>query len=147
MADSPSTSSGLGKILSKTNRRHKKGNSDSASNSIISTESDNSKNLRQSLENVAEKLKGHNESGEEDDEAKGIKKLLPAKIRSSRRRKKQEKEEELRASEEAERGRSVAERGTLGPGNDSRSPRSRSLAKGSSGDNSSLITYDSETES
>jgi hypothetical protein len=102
--------------------------------------------LRQSLENVVDKLKGHNESDEEDDDATGIKKLVPAKIRSSVRRKKQEREEELRASEEAERGRSVAERGTLGPGTESRSPRSRSLAKGS-GDNSSLITYDSETES
>jgi hypothetical protein len=145
MADSTSTSSGLGKILSKTSRRHQKGSSDSASNSIISTESDNSKGFRQSLENVVDKLKGHNESDEEDG-ATGIKKLVPAKIRTSRRRKKQEKEDELRASEEAERGRSVADRGTLDPGTESRSPRSRSLAKGS-GDNSSLITCDSETES
>jgi len=129
----------LSKVLSKTRRRHKR-NSDSASNSIISTESDSKTGLRQSLESVVDKLKGN--GSDDEQEPKGIKKLAST-LGSKRRRKKQEREDELRASEEAERGRSVADRGTLE--NESRS-LSRSLAT-RSGDGSSLITYDSDTES
>jgi hypothetical protein len=143
MSDSPSrsTSNGLSKVLSKTRRRHKR-NSDSASNSIISTESDSKKGLRQSLESVVDKSKGNGSDNEQ--ESKGIQKLAST-LGSKRRRKKKEREDELRATEEAERGRSVAERGTLENENESRS-LSRSLAN-RSGDGSSLITYDSDTES
>jgi hypothetical protein len=56
-----------------------------------------------------------------------------------RRRKKEEKEAEIRASEEAARGRSVAERGTLGNDNG----RNHTMVDG---DGSSLITYESENE-
>ena len=71
----------------------------------------------------------------------GIKKLVPKALGSKRRRKKQEKEEEERASEEAARGRSVAERGTLE--NDAGSFEDRNRSR----DGSSLITYDSDIES
>lgn len=146
MGDSPSRSStgnGLSRIISKTRQRHKK-NSDSASNSIISTDSGSGKGIRirESLEDAIGKLKGHNGSDDEQ-ESKGIKKLVPA-LGSKRRRKKQEREEELRASEEAERGRSVADRGTLG---NERSPNRSFTGTTRSGDGSSLLTFDSDTES
>jgi hypothetical protein len=98
--------SGFGKIFSKSSREKK--NRDSAENSIKSTDSD-SHGLRASLEDTNDKIKGH---GDDDDDSNGIKKLMPA-IGSRRRKKKQEREDNLRASEEAARGRSVADRGTL----------------------------------
>ena len=138
-SESPTRNS-LTNILSKTRRRRPK-NQDSAAESIASTgtESD-SHGIRESLENAIEKLKAHN-GIDEDREAHGIKKLAARGIGSKRRRKKQEQEDEERASEEAARGRTVAERGTLE--NDSR----RSFSRNWSGDGSSLLTYDSETES
>jgi hypothetical protein len=114
------------------NRRDKKGR-DSAANSIKSSESDG---LRPSLEDAIDKLKANTEDGESN----GIKKLVPRALGSKRRRKQHEREEEQRASEEAARGRTVAERGTLE--NDVESTfRNQSEAA----DTSSLITYDSES--
>jgi hypothetical protein len=135
-SDSP-TRNGLAQIFSKTRNRDKKGR-DSAGNSIKST--DDSLGLRGSVEDAIEKMKGST-STEDDGESNGIKKLVPKGIGSKRRQKKKEKEEEeQRASEEAARGRSVADRGTLR--NDGSSP-----PVNGSGDGSSLITYDSDTES
>jgi hypothetical protein len=135
-SDSP-TRNGLAQIFSKTRSRDKKGR-DSAGNSIKST--DDSLGLRGSVEEAIEKMKGST-STEDDGESNGIKKLVPKGIGSKRWQKKKEKEEgEQRASEEAARGRSVADRGTLR--NDSSSP-----PVNGSGDGSSLITYDSDTES
>ncbi len=88
-----------------------------------------------------EKLKSHGGSSiaDDDDEKNGIKKLLPKVIGAKRRRKKQEKENEEREMEEAARGRSIAERGTLE--NDAHS------AQSGDADGSSLITVDSDTDS
>ncbi|KAF4630651.1 hypothetical protein G7Y89_g7490 [Cudoniella acicularis] len=139
-SDSPSR---LAQIFSKTRTREKKGRS-SGSNSMVSSESD-SHGLRASLEDAIEKLKSRSGVSEDNnDEPSGIKKLVPKGITSKRRRKKQEKGDELRAREEVARGRSVAERGTLG--NESRC----SFVSGngdSDGDGSSLITYDSDPDS
>ncbi len=132
-SDSP-TRNGLAQIFSKSRNRDKKGK-DSAGNSVKS--SDDGLGIRASVEDTIEKIKSHT-STEEDGEANGIKKLVPKVIVSKRRRMRKEKEEEQRASEEAARGRNVAERGTLY--NDG-----GSSIKGS-GDGSSLITYDSDTE-
>ena len=110
---------------------------DSASNSLKSTESEPRLRVRGSLETVIDKIKGDDENGE----SSGLKKLVPKGIGSKRRRKKQEKEDEERASEEVARGRSVAERGTLE--NDAESLEERNRSR----DASSLITYDSDTES
>jgi hypothetical protein len=134
-SESPSRN-GLSHIWSKTRSRDKK-NRDSASNSVKSTDSENHLSVRESLESTIDKIKG-----DEDGDSNGLKKLVPKGLGSKRRRKKQEQEEEQRASEEAARGRSVAERGTLE--NDaagSFEDRNRSR------DGSSLITYDSDTES
>lgn len=128
MSEPSDSSSRLGHLFK--HRSRDKNNRDSASDSLRSTESSS---FRSS---------GRTESDDEG-EHNGIKKLVPKGLASKRRRKKQEQEEELKASEEAARGRSVAERGTLS--NDMDAP-SRTLANGS-GDGSSLITYESETES
>jgi hypothetical protein len=137
--DSP-TRNGLAQIFSKTRNRDKKGR-DSAGNSIKS--SDDSVGLRGAAEDAIEKMKGSTStstSTEDDADSNGIKKLVPKAIGSKRRQRKKEKEEEeQRESEEAARGRSVADRGTLR--NDGGSPVN------GSGDGSSLITYDSDTES
>lgn len=142
MSESPSRSrsNGLTNVLSRTRQRHQK-NGDSASSSIKSAESDGKKGFRDSLDSALERLKGLNESDDEQ-EPTGIKKLVPT-IVSKRRRRKQEREDELRASEEAERGRSVAERGTL---ENAVERRNGSVAT-RSGDGSSLLTYDSDIES
>jgi hypothetical protein len=138
MSDKPESPSrnGLTHIWSKS--RNKK-NKDSASNSVKSSDSDKRHSLRGSLESAIDKIKGDGE--DEDGDASGIKKLVPKALGSKRRRKKQEREEEERASEEVARGRSVAERGTLENDADSLGPRDKSRA------GSSLITYDSDTES
>ena len=60
------------------------------------------------MENIIEKITGDDEDGDSN----GLKKLVPKGLGAKRRRKKQERADE-RASEEAVRGRSVAERGTL----------------------------------
>jgi hypothetical protein len=134
-SESPSRN-GLSHIFSKTRNRDKK-NRDSASNSLKSTDSENHLSNRGSVESVIEKIKGTDEDGDSN----GLKKLVPKGLGSARRRKKQEREDEQRASEEAARGRSVAERGTLE--NDAGSFIERNRSR----DGSSLITYDSDTES
>jgi hypothetical protein len=133
-SESPSRN-GLSHIWSKTRKSRKNG--DSASDSIKSTDSDNHLSVRESIESAIDKTKGEDEGGDSN----GLKKLVPKSIGSKRRRKRQEKEEEQRASEEAARGRSVAERGTLE--NDAGSFEERNRSR----DGSSLITYDSDTES
>jgi hypothetical protein len=125
---------GLSQIFSKS-RREKKGK-DSTNTSIKSSGSD-SLGVRTSLEEAADKLKAH--STEDDGDSNGLMKLVPKGIGAKRRRKQQEREEEQRISEEAARGRSVADRGTL-------ENEDKSFIH-SSGDGSSLITDDSETES
>jgi hypothetical protein len=135
-SESPTRSNSISTILSKT--RLSKKSKGSASNSTKSSESDGNGGVRASLEGAMEKLKGRGGIGEDGD-SNGLNILLPKTIVSKRRRKKQEKEEEELASEEAARGRNVAERGTLQ--NDA-----RSFVNGSE-DNSSLMTYDSDTES
>jgi hypothetical protein len=134
-SESPSRN-GLAHIWSKTRNRDKK-NRDSASNSVKSTDSENHLGTQESLESVIDKITGIDEDGDSN----GLKKLVPKGLGSKRWRKKQEKEEEQRASEEAARGRSVAERGTLE--NDAGSFEDRNRSR----DGSSLITYDSDTES
>ncbi len=126
-------------MWSKT-RRDKKGK-DSAGNSVKSSNSE-SRGFHSSLEDGIDKLKGH-EAADEDDDPSGIKKLVPKALGSKRRKKKLEKEEEQRASEEAARGRAVADRGTLENDVDTTPYGDNSTG----GDGSSLITNDSETES
>jgi len=149
----PPTSNGLTQLFSKN--RSKK-NRDSASNSTKSTgtESD-SLGMRGSLESVIQKLKSHpdQDDGEvaapnDNASPNSLKKLVPKGIGSKRRQRKQEQEEEQRLIEEAARGRSIADRGTLE--NETPSPISRNDSghSGHSGDGgSSLITSDSETDS
>jgi hypothetical protein len=137
-SDSP-TRNGFAQIFSKARNRDKRGK-DSAGNSIKS--SDDGSGIRGSGEDAIDKLKGSTSTSTEDDgESNGIKKLVPMAIGSKRRKKKEKEkeEEEQRASAEVARGRSVADRGTLR--NDAGSPVNES------GDGSSLITYDSDTES
>lgn len=83
----------------------------------------------------------------ESGEASGVKKLV-GKTLGRRRRKKQEMADEQLASEEAERGRSVADRGTLENENargDGVAPNGReSFDDDDGGSMSSLITVDDE---
>lgn len=143
--ESPSRSSGgLSGVLAKARRNHdRKSKKNGDASSFVSGNSENSSNngLRSTIEGAIDKLKKHDEDDHEDEEhnPNGIKKLLPTRIASKRRRKKQEKEDEQRASEEAARGRSIAERGTL--------EDDASSTHDLSGDGSSLITLDSDTES
>ena len=150
---SPSRGHGLTHILSKGRSRSSKA-STSASNSIISTESDQNHGMRASIESAIDKLKSHESSehpeNDHDEGSNKLEKLLPKSIKTKQRKKRREKADEERASEEAARGRSIAERGTLE--NDDSNPNKHSnhtLAATSTvdGDGSSLITYDSDEES
>jgi hypothetical protein len=135
------TGNGLTQLFSKN--RRKKGR-DSASESLKSNEtgSDGYNRVRDSLESVAEKLKIHRDQEENNDS--NVPKLHAiTSIGSKRRRKKEEKEEEQRIEEEAARGRSIADRGTLE--NESRSPMLRHDSGHSGDGGSSLMTYDSES--
>jgi hypothetical protein len=141
-ASEVSSKNGLTRILSKTRRRQKK-DRDSSSNSIISTgtESDGHRGVRVAIEGAIEKLK-NSPAPDEHGDANGFKKLVHRGIGSHRRRSRVEREEEERVKEEAARGRTVAERGTL-------ENESSGLVfnKSWSGDGSSLLTYDSEPDS
>ncbi|PQE05982.1 GRAM domain-containing protein [Rutstroemia sp. NJR-2017a BBW] len=146
--DSPTTShssrSGLTAMFSKT-RAVRKPARDSATASLKSTESDTTTHgVRASLDGALEKLKsGLTEDDSTDSNgATGLKKLVSKPFESKRRRKQREDEE--RELEEVARGRSVAERGTL-----KEESRNSSFIRQNSGDRdgSSLLTYDSETES
>jgi hypothetical protein len=105
----------------------------------VSNGSDGSHGIRGKLEGAVDKLKNQDGSDDDDDEGGRLSRLLPKGIGSMRRRKKEEKEAEIRAGEEAARGRSVAERGTLENDNGD-------YATTTDGDGSSLITYESENE-
>lgn len=113
-------------------------NRDSSSSLKSKSSNGDGAGMRASIEDAIDKIKG-DKDGDDDNENHGIKKLVPKSIGSKRRQKKQEREEEQRMSEEAARGRSVADRGTLE--NDVPSLVHQSSSR------SSLITYDSENES
>lgn len=136
-SESPPRSSGLSQIFHKAKNRDSKAR-DSASDSMRSSESDGHRGARGPLENAIDKIKGNN-GAEEDGDTNGIKKLVPKGIGARRRKKKQEREDAQRENEEAARGRSVADRGTLENDSGSVVPES--------GDGSSVITYESDTES
>ncbi|TAQ86362.1 hypothetical protein B7494_g5310 [Chlorociboria aeruginascens] len=129
MSETSEISNGLTKIFSKTHGQKKK---NSASNSIQG-DSDSHHSIRASLEDALEKIKS---GTDEDGDHSGLKKLIP-NLGSKKRRKKQE--EEQQHAEDVARGRSVAERGTLD--NDD----NKSFVSKSGG--SSLLTYESDTES
>ena len=136
------TRNGLTTIFSK-GRRDKK-NRESASNSLRSasstvgtgTDSDSHRGLRGSVDSVVDRLSHHDD---DTGDSNGIKKLIP-KIGAKRRQKKQEQEEEQQALEEAARGRSVADRGTLE--NETRTP----MYRNESTDNENQLVYESEPE-
>jgi hypothetical protein len=142
-ASEVSSKNGLSRILSKNRRRQKK-DRDSSSNSIISTgtESDGHRGVRVAIEGAIEKLK-NSPAPDEHGDANGFKKLVHKGMVSHRRRRsKVEREEEERLKEEAARGRTVADRGTL-----ENESSGLVLNKSWSGDGSSLLTYDSEPDS
>ena len=144
---------GLTTIFSKS-RRDKK-NRSSASNSLRSaastvgtgTDSD-SHAFGGALGSAIDQSKGYDDDAPTaGSDGSGLKKLIP-KL-GKRRQRKQEQEEEQLALEEAERGRTVADRGTLA--NESRS-RSRSrrrspLPRTYFADAASPLMYDSEPDS
>ena len=133
---SPARGNGLTQVLSKARRGRKKATDNT---SLASNGSEGSHGFRGKLGGVIDKLKNQDGSDDDNDNSGGISKLIPKGIGSKRRRKKEEKDAEQLASEEAARGRSVAERGTLDNG-DGRNPVQ------ADGDGSSLITYESENE-
>lgn len=95
------------------------------------------------------KLKSHGDSDHSDEERKGLKDLLAKPLKTKRRRKRELKEVEERENEEAARGRDVAERGRLDNNDAAGSFTSRDQEEDDEHDNdgSSLLTYESETES
>lgn len=127
---------GLAQLFSKNRGKDKKGR-DSASNSVKSSGSD-SFGLGATRDDPGDKIVSYS-VGDDDDSPNAIKKLVSKGFGARRRKEKQDLEDKQRASEEAARGRSVAERGTLENDSDD-------LAR-PSGDGSSLLTYDSDTES
>lgn len=138
---SPARGNGLSAVLSKARRGRNRKAADT--NSVVSSNgSDGHGGLRSKLEGAMEKLTKHDDS-EEDDEDNGgnggIAKLIPKGISSRRRRKREERDAEQRVTEEAARGRTVAERGTLENGESDKPSTAE-------GDTSSLITYESENE-
>ncbi|KAH8802863.1 hypothetical protein F5884DRAFT_683795 [Xylogone sp. PMI_703] len=134
--ESPTGGGGLSHLLSKTRSLGRKSRN-SSQNSIDRVESSGSSEhsgIRESLESAIDKINGHSRSNSIAD-GNGLKKLMSRGLTSKRR---QKREEELRISQEVARGRSVAERGTLENESD------RVLK--SADDNSSVYTYDSDTE-
>ena len=103
--------------------------------------------VRASIEGALDKLRTHGSSSQstEDDpkdhERHKLEKLLPKRVVSKRRKKKQQEHDEQKAKEEAARGRSIAERGTLEA--DGSSP---SITNRDNTENSSLLTYESDDE-
>lgn len=133
MSPSPSRNGGIGGVVSKARRKRKTG-------SLASSYSESSE-----LPLPAEKRASYSEvEDEHEDESSGGKfgKLLSSALTKTRLRKRErERESDERASEEAARGRSVADRGTLG--NDA---ESRATPITAPGDSSSLLTLESEDE-
>jgi len=114
--------------------------------SMISDRSD-SRSVRASIEDALDKLRSpgsSNNSLDEDREKRSLEKLVPKGILSKRRRKKEQREAEEIAKEEAARGRSIAERGTLEDDSNHSIKRKSSSADV---DASSLLTYESDDES
>lgn len=122
--DSPARNNGFAQILSKARRGHNKKPGDS--HSFVSDSSDGLSALKSSIEGAIERLKSHDD---DSDEVGGLSKLLGNRTR----RKKQEQ-----AAEEAARGRTIADRGTLDNKGDSTIVVD---------DASSQLTYESEDES
>jgi len=116
-------------------RRDRKGKGSGADS--VGSNGSEAHSFRSSLEDAIERAKSQPGADGVGDSA--IKKLVPKGLGSRRRRKQQVKEEEQQDNEAIERGKTVAERGTLM--NDAR------FDPQPSGDGSSLITYESETES
>ncbi|RDW77225.1 hypothetical protein BP6252_05278 [Coleophoma cylindrospora] len=141
--DSRSSSGGLSHILSKTSRRSKKDRespSPSAA-SLESTDSDGQNGNRRAVRRSLDKLMSPVETFEDMDSNSGLGKLLAKGIGNKRRKKKQQQEEDQRASEEAARGRSVADRGTL------ENELQRESHESGDADDNSILTYDSDPES
>ncbi len=134
---SPARGNGLSGVLSKARRARNRKTADTSS--LASNGSDGSYANRGKLDGSVDKLKIQDGSDDDDDESGRLSKLIPKGIGSMRRRKKEEREAEIRASEEAARGRSVADRGTLENENGG-------YPTTADGDRSSLITYESENE-
>lgn len=95
--------------------------------------------FRASLEQVIDKIKKDSDSEEESHASNSLKKFVPKGFEKKKKRLQRE-EAEQRLAEEVARGKYIAERGTLE--NDIRNPINRNPSGGSS-----LLTYDSETES
>ncbi|KAF7939165.1 uncharacterized protein EAE97_007246 [Botrytis byssoidea] len=120
---------------SRNGRRHR----NSTSHSVRSGASDASHGFRASLEQVIDKIKKDSDSEEESHASNSLKKFVPKGF-EKRKKRLQREEAEQRLAEEVARGKYIAERGTLE--NDIRNPINRNPSGGSS-----LLTYDSETES
>jgi hypothetical protein len=116
-------------------RRDKKGKGSGADS--IGSNGSEAHSFRSSLEDAIERAKA--QTGADSAEPNTIKKLVSKGPGSRRRRKQQVMEEEKQDNEAIERGKTIAERGTLI--NDTRSDPEPS------GDGSSLLTYESDTES
>ncbi|KAI9758084.1 MAG: hypothetical protein M4579_003215 [Chaenotheca gracillima] len=139
---SPSPSRGL---LAKA-RRKKDKTATSSSNSIISNdESSGSQRggLRSSFDSAVDKVKSR--LGDEED-VKGIQGLIGRQRNKKKEKRKNQKEDHLRASEEAERGRSVAERGTLENDTEGRARSHSRLTQHLGKSESSMITVESDED-
>lgn len=141
-ASSLSSSNGLRHVLSGSRKQQKKQSEQAKRSSITSNNSSEGHHgIRKSIESAIDRLK-HGD-GHDDGEDHGLSKLVPSRIKSKHRRQKAVKEEEEASDDiegDADRGRRIAERGTLDDDN-------KSFMTMGDGDQSSLITYESETES
>jgi len=103
--------------------------------------------VRASIEEALGLLRSHGSSNnsldeDRDNDSRGLEKLLPKRIRSRRRRKKEQRASEEIIREEAARGRSVAERGTLE--DDPNYLVKTHSSSAADVDDSSLLTYESD---
>ncbi|QSZ32333.1 hypothetical protein DSL72_001907 [Monilinia vaccinii-corymbosi] len=133
-ASESSKSNSITAVFSKSRNRN------STSFSMRSGASEGSHGFRASLEGAMDKLKRDSDSDEADGHgSNSLKRFVPKGFESKKKR--LQREEEERRLEEVARGRDVAERGTLE--NETRKPIDRNMSDRST---SSLLTYDSETE-
>ncbi|KAI9790060.1 MAG: hypothetical protein M1833_002111 [Piccolia ochrophora] len=160
----PSSSStrGLSRVLEKSRRKKSKLLGPSRQGSTISTDDGSEKqSLRSSIDSTRPKgrasvsLEPGQEVESEGRTSNDSGRLQDLLARRSRKKKKKALEKEAKekvTTEEADRGRSVAERGTLADDDDEgeeESRRSRSRSRGTkltAPSESSLLTYDSENE-
>ncbi|KAI9673859.1 MAG: hypothetical protein M1817_002065 [Caeruleum heppii] len=146
-ASEPSPSpSGRLKAFPKTLR--KKAPTSSRNSSIVDEESGESHGIRSSIDSAVEKIKQKTSvdppPGQEDP---GLVQSLLLKRKARKHRKRAARDAQQFGGEEAERGRSIGERGTL---EEDVSPRTQSLRQNSTGSNQSdlsRITYDSDEDS